>query len=228
MKNQNTPDKRFLAVKRFIDRSDRHSIIDSVEGFARRGHDHIPRWMVTSFFLTQMTLMGLMLFLAYKVVSTIPGQTNVIYIIYYMVGIFLLVLTSSIFVVKKLKDSLFSTEFMSLFLSKSMETFSSSFAVVNKERKLVFFNENFAREFMISKDIENKNYSDLLDKSYFSERNIALIEDSIENNHQNHFAFELGENGKDLLRNVKIVPLPRPKNLYLIKIITMQYSEAKK
>jgi hypothetical protein len=228
MKNQNTPDKRFAAIKRFIDRSDRNTIIDSVEGFARRGHDHIPRWLVTIFFYTQVVLMALMLFLAFKVVSTIPGQTNVIYIIYYMVGLFLLVLFSSIFLVKKLKDSLFSTEFMSLFLSKSMETYSSSFAVVNKERKLVFFNENFAREFMVSKDIENKTYSDLLDKTYFSPRNIELIEDSIENSHENHFAFELNENGKDLLRNVKIVPLPRPKNLFLIKIITMQYVEIKK
>jgi hypothetical protein len=227
MKNQNTPDKRTAAVKRFIDRKDRHSIMNSVEGFARRGHDHIPKWQVTSFFVTQALLLGLMLFLAYRLVSTIPGQTNVIYVIYYMVFLFSLVVVSSVMIVTKLKDNLFSTEFMSLFLSKSMETFSNSFAVVNKERKLVFFNESFARQFMVSKDIENKTYNELFDGSYFSERNVALIEDSIENDHENHFAFEIAENGKQVFRTVRIVPLSRPKNLYLIKILTIAYADKK-
>lgn len=227
MKNQNKPDKRTAAVKRFIDRKDRHSIMNSVEGFARRGHDHIPKWQVNSFFVTQALLLGLMLFLAYRLVGTIPGQTNVIYVIYYMVFLFSLVVVSSVMIVTKLKDNLFSTEFMSLFLSKSMETFSNSFAVVNKERKLVFFNESFARQFMVSKDIENKTYSELFDGSYFSERNIALIEDSIENDHENHFAFEIAEGGKQVFRNVRIVPLSRPKNLYLIKILTIAYSDKK-
>jgi hypothetical protein len=214
--------------KRFIDRRDRSEIIKESSGFSKRGHEHVPNWMVNLFVIMQLVFVGVMLYFAYNVINSQQHQSEVLSIIQYMLICFVVVTTYSLFIVKKLKGVLSATEFMSLFLSKSLESYSSCYAILNSKGKIIYYNDSFANNFMISDDVEKLTYQDILDKDIFEEKYISKITETIENKVETSFSLVSSTSNSQTMRNVRIVPLTRPEGLFVLKVITVEIVKAKK
>lgn len=219
---------RKIYPKRFIDRKDRSEIIKQSPGFSARGHEHVPNWMVNLFVIMQLVFVGVMLYFSYNVISSQQHQSEVFSIIQYMLICFIVVTTYSLFIVKKLKSVLSATEFMSLFLSKSLESYSSCYAILNSKGKIIYYNDSFANNFMQSDDVEKLTYQDILDKDIFEEKYISKITETIENKVESSFSLVSSTPNSQTMRNVRIVPLTRPEGLFVLKVITVEIVKAKK
>lgn len=213
--------------KRFIDRKDRNKIMQASGGFATRGHEHVPNWMIHLFILTQLIFVGLMLWFATKVISAQQQKSEVLSIIQYMLISFVVVTSYSLFIVQKLKNTLTATEFMSLFLSKSLESYSSCYCLINKQGKIIYYNDSFANTFMASDDVEGKRYEELLDRSVFEDKYIEKIKDSVDNGKENSFSLVSSTNNSQTMRNIRIVPLTRPEGIFVLKVITVEIVKSK-
>ncbi len=222
--NENVTNKKEKQIlpKRFIDRKDWQEIIKTSGSFYKRGHELVPNWMITIFFITQILFITLMIYFSTMVILSMQEKSEVLNVIQYMLVVFVIVTAYSLYIVKKLKLSLTATEFMSLFLSKSLESYSSCFALVNKKGKIIFFNENFAKEYMSDDAVETKTYEEILNKEFFNEKYLEKIKDSIDNKRDNSFSIVTSTNNSQTMRNIKIIPLPRPDGIYVIKVITVK------
>ena len=176
----------------------------------------------------QLVFVGVMLYFAYNVINSQQHQSEVLSIIQYMLICFVVVTTYSLFIVKKLKGVLSATEFMSLFLSKSLESYSSCYAILNSKGKIIYYNDSFANNFMISDDVEKLTYQDILDKDIFEEKYISKITETIENKVETSFSLVSSTSNSQKMRNVRIVPLTRPEGLFVLKVITVEIVKAKK
>lgn len=215
-------EKKYIQPKRFIDRKDWKQIIKSSGNFFRRGHEQVPNWMVTMFFITQVLFITVMIYFSTLIIMQMQEGSELLSVIQFMLGTFAVVTGYSLFIVRRLKSSLVATEFMSLFLSKSLESYSSCFALVNREGKIIYFNENFAKDYMSDDEVERKQYFELLNKEFFSDKYMQKISDSIKNNKENSFSIVNSTNNSQTMRNVKIIPLPRPDGIFVIKVITVK------
>jgi hypothetical protein len=211
-----------IQPKRFVDRKDKTSIIKSCGGFYKRGHEQVPGWMITLFFIIQMGFVSAMIYFSIRIVSAMQQKSEILSVIQYLLLVFAIVTAYSLYIVKRLKTSLTATEFMSLFLAKSLEAYSSCFALINKDGKVVYFNENFAKEYMSNGDVENKKYPEVLDKNVFNDNYLGLIDESLRENKENAFSIVHTTPTSQTMRNIKIIPLPRPEGLFVIKIITVK------
>lgn len=220
-KENNSPDK-LISPKRFIDRSDWQDIVRASGNFYKRGHELVPNWMVTVFFIVQILFITLMIYFSTMVILSMQDKSEVLNVIQYMLIAFVVVTSYSLFIVKKLKLSLTATEFMSLFLSKSLESYSSCYALVNKQGKIIYFNENFAKEYMSSDEVETKGYKEVLNKNFFNDKYMDKVTESIENGKENSFSIVSSTNNSQTMRNVKIIPLPRPEGIFVLKVITVK------
>ncbi len=220
-KDNNSPDK-LISPKRFIDRKDWQEIIRASGSFYRRGHELVPNWMVTVFFITQILFITLMIYFSTMVILSMQDKSEVLNVIQYMLIVFVIVTAYSLYIVKRLKLSLTATEFMSLFLSKSLESYSSCFALVNKGGKIIYFNENFAKEYMASDEVETKSYKEVLNKNFFGDKYMEKVTDSLETGKENSFSIVSSTNNSQTMRNVKIIPLPRPDGIFVLKVITVK------
>lgn len=220
-KDNNSPDK-LISPKRFIDRKDWQDIVRSSGKFYRRGHELVPNWMVTVFFITQILFITLMIYFSTMVILSMQDKSEVLNVIQYMLIVFVIVTAYSLYIVKKLKLSLTATEFMSLFLSKSLESYSSCFALVNKQGKVIYFNENFAKEYMSSDEVETKPYNQVLNRNFFNEKYMEKVKESLETGKENSFSIVSSTNNSQTMRNVKIIPLPRPEGIFVLKVITVK------
>lgn len=232
-KNKNVDEReielpRKVETKRFIDRNDWREIVKSSDNFYKRGHEQVPNWMVTMFFVTQVFFLTLMVYFSAKVIMAMQQQSEVLSVIQYMLFIFVIVTVYSLYIVKKLKSSLTATEYMSLFLSKSLESYSSCFALVNKKGKIIFYNENFANDYMYTDEVETKNYRDILNKDFFSDINMEKIQDSLDGNRENSFSAITSTANSQTMRNIKVVPLIRPEGVFVIKVITVKIIKGNK
>lgn len=214
--------KTKVQPKRFIDRKDWKDIIKNSGNFFSRGHEQVPNWMVTIFFITQVVFITVMIYFSAKIIMEMPERSGLLSVIQFMLGTFAVVTGYSLYIVNKLKSSLVATEFMSLFLSKSLESYSSCFALLNKEGKVIFFNEHFARDYMSDGDVENKLYDQVLNKEFFSNKYMEKISDSLKESKESSFSIVSSTNNSQTMRNVKIVPLPRPDGIFVIKVITVK------
>jgi hypothetical protein len=213
---------RQIQPKRFTDRKDVKQIIKNSGKFYRRGHEQVPNWMVTVFFITQIIFITLMIYFSTMVIMNMQEKSDVLSVIQYMLVIFVIVTAYSLYIVKKLKGSLTSTEFMSLFLSKSLESYSSCYALLNKDGKVIFYNENFAKDYLVSDDVENKGYLDVLNKNFFTEKYMSKVTDSLNIGKENSFSVVSSTNNSQTMRNIKIVPLERPDGVFVLKVITVK------
>lgn len=219
--------KKQVYPKRFIDRGDLRAILSSADDFNRRGHTHIPNWMSVVFIVSQLLFIGLMIYFATLLLKSQQQKSEVLSVINYMMISFVVVTTYSLFIVSRLKKILTATEFMSLFLSKSLESYSSCYAIINKDSKIIFYNDTFANTFMSSDDVETKKYDELLDKSIFEDKYIDKIRDTIENVKENSFSLISSTNNSQTMRNVRIVPLSRPDGIFALKVITVEIVKSK-
>ena len=208
--------------KRFIDRNDWKKVIKASGNFYKRGHEQVPNWMVAVFFITQVIFITMMIYLSTLIIGSMQEESDLLSVIQFMLVIFVIVTAYSLFIVKRLKSSLTATEFMSLFLSKSLESYSSCFCLINKEGKVIYYNDNFAKDYMQSDDVEKKLYEEILNKDYFDDRYMAKVKDSIENDKENSFSIVTSTNNSQTMRNIKIIPLPRPNGLFVLKVITVK------
>ncbi len=213
--------------KRFIDRSDLKTILFSAENFSHRGHTHLPNWMSMVFVLSQIIFIGMMIYFSTLVLKSQQQKSEIIYVIQYMLLSFAVVSSYSLFIVGRLKRILTATEFMSLFLSKSLESYSSCYCIINKDKKIIFYNDSFSRTFMESDEVETRTYHDLLNKSIFEERYIDKISESIDNVKENSFSLISSTGNSQTMRNVRIVPLSRPDGIFVMKVITVEIVKAK-
>jgi hypothetical protein len=213
--------------KRFIDRKDRNKIMELAGNFSRRGHEHVPNWMIHIFILTQLVFVGLMLYFAFMVIQAQQQKTEVLSIIQYMLVSFIIVTSYSLFIVSRLKGTLTATEFMSLFLAKSLESYSSCFCVLNKEGKIIYYNDTFADTFMENDEVESRKYDEVLSKSVFEDKYLEKIEDSIKNSKENSFSLVSSTNNSQTMRNIRIVPLTRPEGIFVLKVITVEIVKSK-
>ena len=225
--NVEEPLQKMVYPKRFIDRNDLKSIIFSADDFSHRGHTHIPNWMSAVFIISQILFIGLMIYFSTLVLKSQQQQSEVLSVIQYMLISFVVVTTYSLFIVSRLKKILTATEFMSLFLSKSLESYSSCYCIINKDGKVIFYNDSFSRSFMSSDEVETKTYPDLLDKNIFEDKYIDKITDSIQNVKENSFSLVSSTNNSQTMRNVRIVPLSRPDGIFVLKVITVEIVKAK-
>ncbi len=214
--------------KRFIDRKDRNKIMEASGNFSRRGHEHVPNWMIYIFILTQLVFVGLMLYFAFQVLKAQQQKTEVLSIIQYMLVSFIIVTSYSLYLVSRLKNTLTATEFMSLFLSKSLESYSSCFAILNRQGKIIYYNDSFADTFMLSDSVEDKKYDELLNKTIFEDKYLEKIEDSVTNFKENSFSLVSSTNNSQTMRNIRIVPLTRPEGILVLKVITVEIVKSKK
>lgn len=221
-------DQKQIQPKRFIDRKDWKEIIKSSGNFFSRGHEQVPNWMVTVFFITQVVFITVMIYFSTLIIMQMQEGSELLSVIRFMLGTFAIVTGYSLYIVKKLKSSLVATEFMSLFLSKSLESYSSCFALVNKQGKVIYFNENFAKDYMASDEVEKKQYFEVLNKEFFSDKYMEKISDSIKNSKENSFSIVSSTNNSQTMRNVKIVPLARPDGIFVIKVITVKIIKGNK
>ncbi len=221
-------DKKVIQPKRFIDRKDWKQVIKSSGNFFNRGHEQVPNWMVTMFFITQVVFITVMIYFSSLIITAMQDKSELLSVIKFMLGTFIVVTGYSLFIVRRLKSSLIATEFMSLFLSKSLESYSSCFALINKQGKIIFFNENFAKDYMGDDDVENKQYFELLNKEFFSDKYMQKISDSIKENVENSFSIVNSTNNSQTMRNVKVVPLTRPEGIFVIKVITVKIIKGNK
>lgn len=222
MTENQTNTNRPVLPKRFVDRRDRLEIIKSSGGFFRRGHEQVPNWMITLFFIVQMGFVSVMIYFSIRIISSMQQKSEVLSVIHYLLLVFAIVTAYSLFIVRRLKSSLTATEFMSLFLAKSLEAYSSCFALINKNGKVVYFNENFAKEYMSSGEVEQLKYTEVLNRDIFNERYLEVIKDSLENNKENSFSLVQTTATSQTMRNIKIIPLPRPEGIFVLKIITVK------
>jgi hypothetical protein len=225
--NVEEPLQKMVYPKRFIDRDDLKTIIVSAEDFSRRGHTHIPNWMSAIFIISQVLFIGFMIYFARLVLKSQQQQSEVLSVIQYMMISFVVVTTYSLFIVGRLKKILTATEFMSLFLSKSLESYSSCYCIINKAGKIIFYNDSFSRSFMASDEVEKKSYPDLLDKTIFEDKYIDKIRESIEEVKENSFSLVSSTNNSQTMRNVRIVPLSRPDGIFVMKVITVEIVKGK-
>jgi nitrogen-specific signal transduction histidine kinase len=117
---------------------------------------------------------------------------------------------------------------MSLFLSKSLESYSSCYCVLNKNGKIIYYNSNFAKNFMIDDHVESKKFSDLLDTGIFEQKYMDKIQDSLTNIKENSFSLISSTNNSQTMRNIRIIPLERPFGIFVMKIITVEIIRTKK
>lgn len=213
---------RYIQPKRFVDRKDRTQIIDAAGGFYRRGHEQVPNWMITLFFIIQVGFVSAMIYFSIRIISSMQQKSEILSIIQYLLLVFAIVTAYSLFIVRRLKKSLTATEFMSLFLSKSLEAYSSCYALINKNGKVIYFNEHFAKDYMENGDVENLNYQEVLSKNIFNEKYMGLINESLEKNKENAFSIVKTTNNSQTMRNIKIIPLQRPEGIFVLKIITVK------
>ncbi len=216
-----------ILPKRFIDRKDYAAIIDSTGNFAKRGHEHVPNWMINIFVLTQLVFVGMMIYFAMQILNAQQQKTEVLNIIQYMLVSFVIVTCYSLFIVKRLKKSLTATEFMSLFLAKSLETYSGSFCLINRLGKIIYYNTSFASDFMSANDVETKTYVDLLDRNTFDDKHMEKIADSLQNNVANSFSLVSSTNTSQTMRNIRMVPLERPSGLFVLQVVTVEIVKSK-
>lgn len=228
LENENAVSTKKVQTKRFIDRDDWKEIVKSSDNFYRRGHEQVPNWMVTMFFVTQVVFLTLMVYFSAKVIMAMQQQSEVLSVIQYMLFIFVVVTVYSLYIVKRLKSSLTATEYMSLFLSKSLESYSSCFALVNKKGKVIFYNENFANDYMTSDEVETKSFREVFKKEFFSDINMEKIQDSIDGNRENSFSVVSSNANSQTMRNIKVVPLIRPEGVHVIKVITVKIIKGNK
>ena len=214
--------------KRFIDRKDCREIIGAANDFSRRGHTHLPSWMIRVFLLTQLVFIGLMIYFAALVLKSQQQKSEIFSILQYMLFCFVVVTTYSLFIVGRLKRTLTATEFMGLFLSKSLESYSSCYCIINNKGKIIFYNDSFARTFMSSDEVETKTYDQLLDKNIFEDKYIDKIRDTIENVKENSFSLVSSTNNSQTMRNIRVVPLSRPDGIFVLKVITVEIVKSKK
>lgn len=220
--NIEEPLKKQVYPKRFIDRKDCKNIIKQAEDFSRRGHSHIPNWMIGTFVVTQIIFIGLMIYFATLIIRTQQQKTEILAIIQYMLICFIMVTSYSLFLVNRLKGTLTATEFMGLFLSKSLESYSSCYCIINKAGKIIFYNDSFARTFMSSDDVENRTYDQLLDKTIFEDKYLEKIKDTLENVRENSFSLVSNTNNLQTMRNIRVVPLSRPDGIFALKVVTVE------
>lgn len=219
--------KKQIQPKRFVDRKDWKQIIKNSGNFFSRGHEQVPNWMITVFFITQVVFITVMIYFSTLIIMQMQEGSQLLSVIQFMLGTFAIVTGYSLYIVKKLKSSLVATEFMSLFLSKSLESYSSCFALINREGKVIFFNENFAKDYMSDDDVEKKQYFEILNKEFFNDKYMHKISDSIKNSKENSFSIVSSTNSSQTMRNVKIVPLTRPDGVFVIKVITVKIIKGK-
>ncbi len=208
--------------KRFVDRPDCAQIIKAASNFSRRGHSHIPNWMIMIFVITQFVFIGMMLYFAMLILKTQQQKSEISYILQYMLICFVIVTTYSVFLVNRLKNVLSATEFMSLFLSKSLESYANCYCIMNRQGKIIFYNDSFARSFMKSDEVETKPYTEILNDEFFDAKHLDKIKDTINNAKENSFSFVTTTNTSQTMRNVRIVPLSRPDGIFVMKVITVE------
>ena len=211
-----------IQPKRFVDRKDRFEVIDSAGGFYKRGHEQVPNWMITLFFIIQIGFVSAMIYFSIRIISAMQQKSEILSVIQYLLLVFAVVTAYSLFIVRRLKSSLTATEFMSLFLSKSLEAYSSCFALINKNGKVIYFNEHFAKDYMENGDVENLKYEQVLRKDVFNEKYMDLIGESLEKGKENAFSIVQTTSNSQTMRNIKIIPLQRPDGLFVLKIITVK------
>lgn len=220
--------KKQIQPKRFIDRKDWKQIIKSSGNFFSRGHELVPNWMVTMFFITQIVFITVMIYFSTLIIMQMKEGSELLSVIQFMLGTFAIVTAYSLYIVRRLKSSLVATEFMSLFLSKSLESYSSCFALINREGKVIYFNENFAKDYMSDDDVEKKQYFEVLNKEFFNDKYMQKISDSIKNSKENTFSIVSSTNNSQTMRNVKIIPLSRPDGVFVVKVITVKIIKGNK
>jgi hypothetical protein len=225
--NPEEPLQKMVYPKRFIDRDDLGSIIAAAEDFNKRGHTHIPKWMSVLFVISQICFIGMMIYFATLVLNSQQQKSEVLSVIQYMLFSFAIVSAYSIFIVGRLKKILTATEFMSLFLSKSLESYSSCYCIINSTGKIIFYNDSFSKSFMSSDEVETKTYPHLLDKTIFEDKYLDKIKDSINSVKENSFSLVSSTHNSQTMRNVRIVPLSRPDGIFVMKIITVEIVKVK-
>ncbi len=179
-------------------------------GFTNRGHEQFPNWLFYLFGLLLVTYIVLMVYFA-DVLLEAPGQEfSFLYIVQYMFISFFVLAGYSIFLVKKLKNTMNGTEFLSLSLSQSLVNYTKSYCLLSQDGKIFFYNSQFADNYMSSNDVEHKLYPDLLNTSRFTKEALSKIADSLANDNTN--LISLGSAG------AKIFPLDRPKGVFALVV----------
>jgi hypothetical protein len=205
--------------KRFVDRKDKRDIIKQSEGFSKRGHHYIPSWIINSFFVSQIGLLTIMFYYSFSMLETIPGDSDIASVLKFTLAIMIILVVSSVFLVNKLKDAIYATEFMSLALSRSIEATSKMFAIVNQNKKAVYYNGPFGEEFMPGKDAEEDTLENILDHVGIKKTDKKKILDAIDENAEAKIQLELNDDGKKIYKVLKIAPLSRPKGLFILKTV---------
>jgi hypothetical protein len=199
--------------KRFIDRSDRGSIIREASGFFNRNHDSVSNLLYYFFALLVVSFIVILIYLSTMILNAPGYNPNSLYIVYSLFISFFVLMGYCVYLVKTLKNTLNATEFVNLCVSRTVEGFSGAYCLLNKHGKIFYYNEPFLKGYMVSNEVEKKNFKELLDGKIFSDVDILKIWDAILNNTSNTISLE--KTGKATIVSL----LPRPKGIFALCVI---------
>ncbi len=199
--------------KRFIDRSDRASIIKDAYGFYKREHDNVSNLLYYFFALLVVSFLVILIYLSTMVLQMPGPGTNSLYIVNGLFLSFFVLLAYCVYLVKTLKKALNATEFINLCVSRTVENFSGAYCLLNKNGRIFYYNEPFLKEYMSSNAVESKAFPELLNPEIFGESNIVKLSDAMLTNATGIIAMAAAGKG------AKIQVLSRPKGIYALCVV---------
>lgn len=208
-----------MIPRRFIDRDDAKSLINSTGDFRLRHHRNFVLWISYAFIASVLLILLLLKYVLGTVLELTEAQsTPLAEIILTVLFIFLVMLALELYVyivVKKLHTIALANEFQNMMFSSAMKVHTLFSLIANKERTVVYSDNRSVDIFTADKIA---TLDELLNQDGLKKDNKETLLKAIENGESTEVPFVYKDSkGKNRDAMIVLDPLERPAGYFIIR-----------